>query len=1249
MAKKSRLVTQQIGNLKGFSTASIFMRVSNIADKAINLQRSPDGSLQIRRGFQAETSGIGGLGNGSFDNPMTGMSNVVTLSTDGQLYNRLTKQIYFYYDGRKIGAVTGATNGNPCEITCVAHLLVTGTKIIIRGVAGMTNLNNNVYTITYINANTFSLDGVDSTLFPAFAGAGTWSIAFLDSAYLTYSIFTNTNYAVTGQSINGKVEENRAAQIDTSSGLSIIAASNANPCQITSTAHGLISGMKVTIQNVTGMTNLNGNTYTITWFNANNFTLNGVDSTLFPAYAGGGNWTLPLANTNFLPVAFFHRFKIGFIAEFVTTDGVVQKRTIVAVGPNWMQISGTPVTVTNLNFVSRIVEIFFYKGYEEPAPYNIFTFLFIISQLNPFTGISGLLIEANGLTNFPAAFLEILEPTIIYSTSRHTFDYWYWGAINRTVPVTFPGSANIINQNSADFENASFECVDDVIYGANGYDYPQKYDRQTVYRAGMPQGSRPTAVDNVAAIIKPFVGAEKYNYAITYTQIDNLLHTVEGSVSESYPHTVGIASATNVSVPNIQALSGWNTNCAVTSAALTTTPYGPDANGFYYNPVPVVAGYTLKIGDNGYYKNTIAATINGAQIGVFSINVLAGHGIKTFDYIYFNSTAAAADLIRKVTKSSPTMLEIQGDTPVNVTDAPPPQANILAYQTGEVFGNIAIVNGNQTNVFAITVVAGHTIQTLDVINFTDVDGNVLRKEVTLVVGNSLILDPFLNPVSVKDGSLIVSETMRATSINIKTDHINGITLEKDSPISNNLQIYIYRSKKGETLLNFIAAIPNNSFSAAPQVFLDDFADATLIYPYAKPVYAPDPPPISKYLRAYNNTLIYGGGATNNPYNSDKVFFSNEGFPESVPFGQNFFSIPNSPDDVTGIGVAGSTLIVFKSTGTFPVSGILSTGEYQVISLSPSLNIGCVAHATIQSVGPLLYFLSCNGVYAISENQFYPSDTFGNPVPLSLPIDVIFREIAFFPYNQYVSKRATSINYTKDNQYLLFLPCEDVRPTTTVINQSSVRYDARHINQNSFVLCFDYQGKNWFYWTGINAAGGFLDIDNDLHFQERRYAGNYGTLVALYRQHRKYRLVDHADHTAPQYAEWRSSWEDLGQPEVRKKFSRCVLLMDRYSELYQMNDPQLNFSSYVNRIPNLQNTIAQVSMTDNIRNSAWSFSPWSWNYWSGYHDTFVAINLRGGTVAKSLQVGFNVTGVNIDIALAGFQLEIIPENRTTVIR
>jgi hypothetical protein len=67
----------------------------------------------------------------------------------------------------------------------------------------------------------------------------------------------------------------------------VTAATNASPIQITSTAHGLSTGTRVTIAGVGGNTAANS-TFTVTVVDANNFTLGG--STGNGAYTSGGTW-----------------------------------------------------------------------------------------------------------------------------------------------------------------------------------------------------------------------------------------------------------------------------------------------------------------------------------------------------------------------------------------------------------------------------------------------------------------------------------------------------------------------------------------------------------------------------------------------------------------------------------------------------------------------------------------------------------------------------------------------------------------------------------------------------------------------------------------------------------------------------------------------------------------------------------------------------------------------------------------------
>lgn len=82
-------------------------------------------------------------------------------------------------------------------------------------------------------------------------------------------------------------------KISTGSGgaKTITGASQGNPCVITSTAHGLSPGDRVTIASVGGMTTLNGNTYTVEYVTTNTFSLFQVNSSAYSAYTSGGTAT----------------------------------------------------------------------------------------------------------------------------------------------------------------------------------------------------------------------------------------------------------------------------------------------------------------------------------------------------------------------------------------------------------------------------------------------------------------------------------------------------------------------------------------------------------------------------------------------------------------------------------------------------------------------------------------------------------------------------------------------------------------------------------------------------------------------------------------------------------------------------------------------------------------------------------------------------------------------------------------------
>ena len=526
--------------------------------------------------------------------------------------------------------------------------------------------------------------------------------------------------------------------------------------------------------------------------------------------------------------------------------------------------------------------------------------------------------------------------------------------------------------------------------------------------------------------------------------------------------------------------------------------------------------------------------------------------------------------------------------------------------------NAAIISAPQAGVNTINVNAGQTLQVGDSAFFIDAAGNPQTRLILSRTAGSITIDGA--PVSVTNATAW------------------------QAVISNNLKINIYRTKANGTEPFPVISIPNNSYATTTK-YIDNVTDASIpdTSQFIIPVRRHDPPPQVAVVFPFKNVMIY----TADPFNDDFVWYSDPDQPEYVGQVQseqnepNRFIVPSNADDVIGAGVAGSTLVIFKNLSIYAVSGEIATEQFTVIAVAQGSNIGCVAHATICSVGGLLYFLHTNGIYSMSESNIFPTDQFGNPIPLTIPIDSFFRtQITQQADQQFQLIRAVAVNYTKDNQYLLFLPAEETK-------------GPRAANDNSRILCYDYQGKNYFEWTNINAAGGLYVNGDNLYWQERRISQSGGITANTYKQHRKYILIDQADHVTSIRVTWVSSWEDLGQPRVRKKFVRAALLFDVISSKFQTNLPALYFFSCLDWNTGVIDTEAIV--TTEIEGNPWSISDWDWTTWAAYQDTFLTVPLKNGTVTKSIQIGLQLNQLNTSFSLQGFQIEIAPDFRRTIIR
>jgi len=160
----------------------------------------------------------------------------------------------------------------------------------------------------------------------------------------------------------------------------ISGATQANPCVITATAHGHLNQDVVAISGIVGMTELNGNEYTITNVTANTYELTGIDSSAYGAYTSGGQGVAPYGIAN--PFAVAELFDLHYAQSADTmwiTHEVHKPQKLTRTGhTSWTIADYTPTadpftSTNNYPFVVGFYEQRLWFGNTNNAPHKIFT------------------------------------------------------------------------------------------------------------------------------------------------------------------------------------------------------------------------------------------------------------------------------------------------------------------------------------------------------------------------------------------------------------------------------------------------------------------------------------------------------------------------------------------------------------------------------------------------------------------------------------------------------------------------------------------------------------------------------------------------------------------------------------------------------------------------------------------------------------------------------------------------------------
>lgn len=224
LAADGRLGTTAVGT--GYPTYQMYKRHTFGArtfDRVIKKLKA--GSATIFRAAAPVTEGVS-AGNISYDTT----TGIVTFVADS------TKNV----NANSTKTITAISQANPGQVTAAGHGFATGDKILLTGVAGMTQVNGNYYTVTVIDANNFTI-GVNSSGYGAYTSGG---------AAIKYGI-TQTN-----------------------------------PVRVNADAHGFTNGQVIHLSGAGGMTQVNGIAFTITNVAAKYFELSGINGTSYTAYTG---------------------------------------------------------------------------------------------------------------------------------------------------------------------------------------------------------------------------------------------------------------------------------------------------------------------------------------------------------------------------------------------------------------------------------------------------------------------------------------------------------------------------------------------------------------------------------------------------------------------------------------------------------------------------------------------------------------------------------------------------------------------------------------------------------------------------------------------------------------------------------------------------------------------------------------------------------------------------------------------------
>ena len=425
--------------------------------------------------------------------------------------------------------------------------------------------------------------------------------------------------------------------------------------------------------------------------------------------------------------------------------------------------------------------------------------------------------------------------------------------------------------------------------------------------------------------------------------------------------------------------------------------------------------------------------------------------------------------------------------------------------------------------------------------------------------------------------------------------------------SSDMKVHLWRTKNyngGVAGLFYLVETKTNT-SGVNLTFTDNTADTALGIQFVDPIKEHGLPPVGKYLTTWNNLLIISG----KPNQSRTVFYSDTDSPEYFPSAANAFDVDKT---VTGIGTLDKDLFVFKDHSISRVNGDFNTDNFTVSEASRE-GIGCAAHHTIQEVNSRLWFLSEEGVYAISNQGMEPV---GKKV-----------EPKFNKGNPYSLKQAIGFNWTKKDKYLLFLP--------NLTHTSGNRISSG--DADSEILVYDYFRQSWLEWDNFNFMGGIATEGDDLYLLRRvtSLTAYPDTELSVLLQDGK--ESDYADHEAAITFSYATHWETLQDPSVWKKMLKIKMhALDASLNTFEGD----TFTLTVKEQHNYSlDDISTLTIDFSGGAEGWGVGPWGEIPW-GEARLLSAKNRLASKKVKAHRLTFENAVVHENILISGYELQVV---------